>query len=293
MNKIFLLLLIVSTSQIAEAQSKKRVQAGVLYKSGDMLYAPRLGFTATVPEGWEGQMPRDVEVFMLSSLSGHGQIYILGKEKGEIESFRDSWQKGISLNESMTLKSVGDLKVQDNTIEGEVMAAGASINKSFRGYAIAKCSEFGPCVSVLMVCPAQFYDEAKKAVMSFMGSSAIGQPSNESPYVDFDWKEFLSGKMLMTYLVVESASKDTQIHLCADGKFLAEIRKKGLMKNQNPQYKGKLKGSWSVEGKGEKTKFTLKFEKELPPLEVELNINDEKIYVEGERYFAGYSDYCK
>jgi hypothetical protein len=178
-------------------------------------------------------------------------------------------------------------------IEGEAVATGQSINKSFRGYAIAKCSKFGPCISALMVCPAQFYEEGKKTVKSLMESSSFGEPSDASPYVDFDWKEFLSGKMLMTYLVVESASRDTKIHLCKDGTFLADIRKKGLMKDYNPQYKGKLKGSWTVNGLGDQTKLTLTFDKGQSPLEATLTIKDEKIYTNGERYYAGYSDYCK
>jgi len=39
-------------------QNKKcRIEPGRLYEAGETLYAPRFGFTATVPEGWEGMSP--------------------------------------------------------------------------------------------------------------------------------------------------------------------------------------------------------------------------------------------
>jgi hypothetical protein len=287
-----LLALIVLAIGSASAQKAKRLQPGRLYSAGDSLYAPRFGFKAIVPAGWEGQLPRDVEVFLLASATGQGDIYLFGTEQGSIEVFRKNWTAGVALSESIKMKAGNDFAVSADRIESTVVLDGESVNKSSRGYAFVRCGPDGTCVTALAICQPQSLEAVKKTVQSFMTQARFVKPSNVSIYADFDWKEFLSGKMLMTYMVVESASKDTQLHLCADGTFMADIRKKGLMKNENPQYKGKLKGRWRVDGVGPQTKLMLTFDKGQPDIKATLTIADEKVTVEGERYFVSYSDYC-
>ncbi len=58
-----ILIVLVLFSTTGFTQSKKtRIQPGRIYQPGEMLYAPRYGFTARVPEGWEGSLPRESEV---------------------------------------------------------------------------------------------------------------------------------------------------------------------------------------------------------------------------------------
>ena len=60
------------------------------------------------------------------------------------------------------------------------------------------------------------------------------------------------------------------------------------------EYKGKNSGTWSVSSTGPVTVLRLEFDKKnLPPLEVEMKIEDEKIFANGIRYYAGYSQKCR
>jgi len=94
---------------------------------------------------------------------------------------------------------------------------------------------------------------------------------------------------------VDGGSKDTEIHLCGDGSFTANIKKTGFMKNQNPQYHGKLTGTWSTKGIGEATNITFTFSEKskLAPIEIALTIKEEKVYANEERYFVAQSTKCK
>ena len=64
------------------------------------------------------------------------------------------------------------------------------------------------------------------------------------------------------------------------------------MKNLRPEYKGKLSGIWTAEGIGPSGNLHLEFKK-LPAIDVSMQIKDEKIYANGDRYFVGESKKCK
>lgn len=289
---LFLYVLVISFQALAQ-EKKNRIQPGRLYKAGETLFAPRFGFIAKVPEGWEGTLPRESEVFLLSTTtSTYGEIFVFARDMGEINNLKDAWTKGVELSETIKLKAVNPM-VADGLLTSEVTATGDYINRGFKGFAAARCSYSGPCVTTLMVAPPQFFDSVKNTVTEFMKTARFEAPSNASPYADFDWQEFLSDKVLMTYQSMQGGSKENRIHLCKDGSFSAEIKHKGVFKNQNPAYKGTHKGNWSVKGTGEKATITFIFEKGIPPLEAPLLIKEEKVISNNDRYFVGQSDRCK
>lgn len=292
---VFVLLITFASVQLAVAQKKSRLQPGRMYAAGEVLYAPRLGFVGKVPQDWQGVLPRETEVFMLTTTntSIYGEIYLFGKEQGDLETMRGTWLKGFNLTETIRLKA-SNPTVTNGTLSSEVEAVGESINAGYRAFAIARCNPAGPCVTFLALMPKQFYADISKVAIEVMENSKFEPPSNVSPYADFDWKAFLSDKEFFAYAYVEGASKDNRVQLCADGTFTANIQKKGWMKNENEQYNGKSSGQWTVDGVGEQTTLHLTFKKkELAPLDITLTIKDEKIFANGERYFVGESKKCK
>lgn len=295
LHKALLMLLCTGIAFQGMAQQKKsRIQPGKMYATGETLYAPRFGFTAKVPEGWEGLLPRDSEVFLLTSTtSTYGEIYVFGREQGNLEAMREGWKKGVELSETIKLVAVKPT-LEDGILSSEVTGAGEYINKGLRGFAISRCNPAGPCITTFVVAPLQFYDSVKNDVIEFMKSSSFEPPSTASPYADFDWQEFLSNKVVASFAAVQGGSKETMIHLCADGTFQASIKKSGILKNQNKEYRGRQTGTWKVTGTGESTTIQFTFDKKkLSKLEAPLLIRDEKVFSNEERYFVGKSDKCK
>lgn len=280
------------------AQSAKRLQPGTLYQSGEKIYAPRYGFTAVVPDGWGGVLPRETEMFLLMPVgsTGGGEIFTFAVQAKDIQSIKANWTKGAPLTESILIKSAGEIIEEGDMITSEVVASGENVNRGYKGFIAARCSPHGPCVTSLGIVPVQFYDQVKTAVTAFMAGASFTAPSNESIYSQFNWAEFLAGKSLIAFLGAESGSeigyKENVFHLCGDGTFSATIKKKGLLKDFNPSYKGKQSGTWSAEGIGDHGVLTLTFKK-IPETVVDLTIADERISANGERYYAAYSDKCK
>ncbi len=290
-----LCLIFVGLSFQGVAQQKKsRLQPGRMYEAGETMFAPRFGFIAKVPAGWEGVLPRESEVFLLTTTtSTYGEIFVFGREHGDLNSIRETWMKGIDLSETIRIKAINPT-LQDGLLYSEITAEGEYINKGFKGYVISRCSPSGPCVTTLMTAPEQYYEAVRNTVTEFMKSSKFEAPSTNNPYADFDWMDFLSNKVLVTYASTQGGSKENMIHLCKDGTFTATLKKKGFFKEQNPAYKGSLAGQWTANGDGEKATLQFIFSnKSLSPIEVPLTINDEKVMSNGDRYFVGKSDKCK
>jgi hypothetical protein len=181
----------------------------------------------------------------------------------------------------------------DGLLHSEVIAEGERINKSYRAYIVSKCSEYGPCVSVLMITPGQFYDNIRTEMMAMMKGSTFSEPQNVSPYVDFDWQRFLSNKSLVAYQVESTGKRQNVLDLCLDGTFSANIKRSGWLKDETGKYIGKHKGTWTVSGNGPETMLRLEFtKKNLAPVEVPLKIEEEKVFANGIRHYAGYSQKC-
>jgi hypothetical protein len=292
MKKLLVLLVVGTLAFSVHAQSRKRLVPGKMYEPGDTLYAPRDGFTTIIPAGWTGSLPRDTEVFLLNSMQNQGEIFIFDRKEGNLEDIKAAWLKGTDLNETIKLKAKPDAAIVDGALMTEVYAEGPSINKSFRGYAATKCNPAGPCITAISIVPAQFYEAAKTGIQELMKKGRFDEPKNISLHADLNWKEYLKGKMLITFADTEVGSKENIVHLCSDGTFKARIRKKGMIKQEeNPDYSGRMSGTWEASGVGEQGVVTLNFKKQ-DKATFPIQIKDEKVTVNGERYFVAQSDEC-
>src|SRR5688572_12079368 len=145
----YLILMGVLIAVQSDAQGKKkRVQPGKMYAAGDTLYAPVFGFTSTVPVGWQGVLPRESEVFLLTTTtSTYGEIYVFGRGEGDLAVMAENWVKGVDLSETIRIKAVKPV-LADGTLSSEVVGEGEYVNKGTKGFAISRCSPNGPCVTV-------------------------------------------------------------------------------------------------------------------------------------------------
>lgn len=295
LRTLLLVMVCVSALEGLSQNKKNRLEPGKLYNAGETIYAPRYGFTATVPADWEGMLPRESEVFLLTPTgSVFGEIYIYALENMNLTTLKAAWIKGVNLSETIRLKAVNPT-LEGDLLFSEGIGEGDKINKGNKAFAVARPTANGACIVAISIMPIQFYEPIKTTLLNFMRSSKLGEPSNASPYADLNWEELLSGKSLITYMYGEGGSKDTEIDLCKDGSFTATIKKSGFMKNQNADYHGKLSGTWVVDGVGESTKLTFTFtgKKKLAPIEIAVSIQDDKIFANGERYSIGQSLRCK
>jgi hypothetical protein len=296
MNRTFslaFLLGILTFSQTLFAQNlKNRIQPGKMYNAGDSIYTPRYGFSGQIPQGWVGVLPRETEVFLLNSTSGtFGEIFVFGREKVDLALLAETWKTGVDVSETVRLKAT------DPTIEGDLLyshteAVGNYLPpKNYRAFAATRCGD--ACITVLAISEDTNAEAASQAALELLKTAVLSTPKEIDPYQDFDWKEFLSGKLLIAFEGFTGGKQQTKVNLCEDGSFRAQISKKGMMKDSNPDYKGGMKGSWTVEGKNSEATLTLTFEKkDLAPFVANLKFVDEELYINDERHYASQTEKC-
>lgn len=290
---IFLIVTLFHIPSFAQS-GKKRVEPGKMYNSLDTLYAPSFGFTSQVPGGWVGALPRESEVFLLTSGNGSfGEIYVFGRETTDLQQLSDLWVEGVEITDNLKLKAISP-KISDQTLQSEVVADGNYVRRQSRAFAATKCGNQGACITVLAVGKADDFQYVAGVALEFLQKGTFEVPSFESPYENFDWKEFLSNKMLISYNEVIGGARQTQITLCEDGTFAANVKKRGILKNINPEYRNNMSGNWTVVGEGPEAILNLTFTKKgLSPLTVPLSLKEEELFVEDERYYASGATGCK
>jgi hypothetical protein len=292
---LVLVALLLSPALFAQLPTN-RIKPAVMYHEGDTIHSPRLGVQTRVPSGWAGVLPRDTEVFLLMPQNNTvGEIFVVVNEKMDLQRQANLWKTGFELSPGLTLAPDGELIKRGPDVIGTVAKlSGASTNTNQgRFYVEAKCSPNGFCIVYLASADKTTIDGVKKALQEFVDNTTFQAPSNESPYLRFDWKEFLKGKILMSMGYDDRSKRLDEVDLCGDGTFQSKITRTGIFKDQAEGYTGKKNGTWSVISKGEKATITFTFPKKLPPVDIELEARDEEVYIKGIRYFVGTSERCK
>jgi hypothetical protein len=291
---LFIFLLLLANTAIYGQSQKSRIQPGKMYNQGDTLYSPLFGFSTSVPTGWMGNLPRESEVFLLMNTSSKfGEIFVFGRESINLDSLAQIWASGVDITGNIRLTAANPKLEGDLLTSNEVIAEGNYLDKGYKAFAATRCGDKGKCITVLAIADEGNFESVSNTAVALLKNGVFEEPSNISPYDNFDWKKFLSNKLVITYDETQGGAKRTQINLCEDGTFRANVRKQGILKQVNPQYKGNMSGTWTADGIGPETLLTLTFSgKKLPPLSVKLHFKDEQLYAENERYYASESTSC-
>jgi hypothetical protein len=118
------------------------------------------------------------------------------------------------------------------------------------------------------------------------------EPSLKSIYDNFNWKEFLSGKYLANFDFVPGSKSENEIWLCPGGTFRSKIVRKGLLKDEAKKFQGKKKGTWETSSIGANGILTLQVDK-IGAVNIDLGIDNDRVYLNGNRFFAMFTDDCK
>ncbi len=267
------------------------IQPGKIYAAGEDLIGPISGVKSKVPEGWMGVLPMDTEVFLLvpDGINADGEIYVT-VDTADLEILKKRWLIGLSLDNGNRLKSDGDIFMRGDAMASNVILEGNG--RSFKGYIESKCGDFGNCITFLLISPPQFFSTLKAGLLELSDNTTMVEPSLKSIYDDFDWNELLSGKYLANFDYVPGAKSENELWLCADGSFRSKLKRTGLLKDDVKEYQGNKRGNWETSSIGKTGLLMLNIDK-VGPLKLELLIDNDRLYINGKRYFAMLTDDCK
>lgn len=270
--------------------SQDRLKPGAIYQQGEEIYAPMVGYKGVVPNGWFGTLPQEEEVFlMIPNGNTNGFMFINAHHIG-LSTLKEAWQKDFSVTDEIVVSVKGEATIKDNRMTADIEVTGA--REEFKGYAVAIEGGYDWTIAMLLLSPVNKYEEYKKNFDQLLASSVVQEPSIGSIYGDFNWAEFLKNKYLMSYLSSTQYKEQDEIWLCSDGTFRSKIKSKGRLVTEKSPYKGSRKGTWSAEGIGEKGKLMISTSKN-EAVALEMEIKDDKIFINGGRFFAMENNDCR
>ncbi len=284
-STLFLLLCI---SMISLSWAQERVHSGVMYQPSDTIYSPIYGVEAQILEGWYGVLPQDTELFLLTSDRGDDtQIFVRASENTS-ENIQQSWQEGLELTNNLKVVVTDSVQYRGDVMYADVKVAGTSTG-NYQAYVEAKCGAYGKCVVFFLISQANNFDELKEQLTQIVDNTTLKKPSENTRYDDFNWQEFLSGKYLasINQRNYKNQKEINEVHLKKDGKFRSRIEQRGMVDQKKSEYWGNNKGEWSIEGSGKEATLVLNFKKH-EPLQIGLVIDEDKIYLNGQRFYAMY-----
>ena len=283
-------LLIVSFLVMCSSFAQDRLKPGAIYEQGQEIYAPMVGYRGVVPDGWFGTLPQEEEVFLMIPNGNADGYMFINANPMDLSQLRKEWNNDLSLTDALVISLDGEPAIDGNRMTGNFEVTGSRV--PYIGYAVAIDGGYGWTLTLSLLCPVEKYDDFKKNFNQLITSSIVEEPSIGTMYGDFNWPEFLKDKYLMSYLSSTQYKEQNEVWLCGDGTFKSKIKTKGLLKVENSAYKGRKKGTWMAEGIGEKGTLHLYFTKN-DDVVLDMEIKDDKIFVNGGRFFALKNTECK
>lgn len=270
--------------------SQDRLKPGAIYQQGEEIYAPMVGYKGVVPNGWFGTLPQEEEVFlMIPNGNTNGFMFINAHHIG-LNKLKEAWQKDFSVTDEIVVSVKGEATIEGNRMTADIEVTGA--REAFTGYAVAIEGGYDWTIAMLLLSPVNKYEEYRKNFDQLLASSVVEEPSIGSIYGDFNWAEYLKNKYLMSYLSSTQYKEQDEIWLCSDGTFRSKIKSKGRLVTEKSPYKGNRKGTWSAEGIGEKGKLMIATSKNEAVV-LEMEIKDDKIFINGGRFFVLENNGCR
>ena len=135
--------------------AQDRIKAGKAYKSGDTFSAPVAGLNMTVPDNWMGYLPQDTEIFMMNSDTAMDVRCMYFVNQASISKLKSNWKRGFDLAPGLKIVTDGKITEEDGILSAEIKVTNNSQNK---GYVLARCGEYGICVTVMMYTSAAFFE---------------------------------------------------------------------------------------------------------------------------------------
>jgi len=287
--KLLITTLLTSITFIA-LQAQDRLKPGAIYEQGDEIFAPRVGYKGVIPNGWFGTLPQEEEVFLLIPVGNAEGYMFINANSMNLKQLRKEWDNALSLTDELVVTLKGEPIIEGNTMTADFDVTGSQ--KPYKAHTVAIDGGHGWAISIALLSPLERFDDFMASFDQLVASSVVEEPSIGSVYGDFDWAEFLQNKYLMSYMSSTHVKEQDELWLCPDGSFRSRIKSKGKLVVDKSPYKGKRKGTWNAEGIGEQGKLMLTSSRG-ESVSLVMEIKDDKIFINGNRFFALENNECK
>ena len=273
---------------VSVGTAQERVKRGKQYNAGDTVNAPLYGIRAIIPDGLSGDLVQEAQIFVLRPQQHAEANFYVRASKERLETIKERWTRDFEFSPGIVLQPKMIAMGTGYTLSAEFTLSNRA---EHRVYAKAKCGPYGYCAAVLLMVHQKFYAGLQKKLDELAANIYFAAPSLEDYYGDILWKSYLQNKYIFTRSGYGKTKRENNLWLC-NGRFKTKLRRGLLIKGEIGDYRGTHKGTYSIAGEGKEGLLTLTFEK-LPEVDLKLEIDNDEVFINGQRYFLIYNERCK
>jgi hypothetical protein len=288
MVKKQILVLTIAVLFQLQLSAQERLEATKIYKSGESFLAPLVGIKMTIPEHWIGYLPQDNEIFLMNCDSAMDANAMFFSGISTLKKIKSNWKKGFPLAPGLSIVTKGKIENIDGVLSAEIEVTN---NASSRGFVMAKCGDFGYCISVMMYTPSQFYPPFIGKLNPLVDNITFVKPTPKSELEVFDWQKEMTGKYIFSSIGDMDSKKESKVWLYLDGTFKSKIKRTGLFKGTAGNYKGTKRGTYLIYNKkGKEPAKLVLFYKKMDEVTLPLEKKENQLYINNQVFYISFID---
>lgn len=244
---IIMVFILVSTPNLYAVE----LSPGVLYESGTRLQSSELGLSLTIPSGWQGALPQDVDAFVIQKQGAQDTILVRADQVDK-QSILSMMNQPIALDQGMILMPMGKAVEKPGVIEGKYTVSGqhaearAEIKTVLGKHGVSVAliglgfSEGEPSKTLAKLAKTVRLEAPQHAQQSQAGAASGGSGQK--------WSDYMRGRYIVYYYTGSGYHEEDHIWLCSDGSYYRSSSSGGFGGGASGAFGGKAAGRWQVKG---------------------------------------------
>ena len=285
---------------------------GGVYPAGTTVQSTGLGLALTIPAGWLGTWPREVEAFILKKQDAQDTILIQAEQINK-QSIVTMMNQPIMLDAGLTLIPIGKAIEKAGVITGQYSVTGQYANS--KAQITSLIGEHGISVALIGIGfsqgePQKTLTQLRKTITFKAPQAAQQAHTAPSTGSGTPWSDYMRGLYIVYYYTGSGYHEEDHIWLCSDGTYYRSNSSGGFGGGASGASGGKASGQWQVTGtmpaEGVLTLTTGpgvfrgnttfgNWEEQTGPSQAsfKLSLQDDKLYLNGSKWFRDSNKRCQ
>lgn len=270
----------------ASGQQAQELEPGVQYTGETRLQAAEYGISFVLPQGWVGALPPDAEFFIMQSAPL--QAYVLaGIDELTLGEAQRLMADDIDVGDGILLRPAGEVTTEAALLVADYSVSGTPEPLEARVTTIIGDHGYG----VFFIAAAVPGDigAVNDAVEQMSNSVSLVAPVAAPAPEAGSWQEQLAGRKLSYFYTTTGYTEEDYMWLCADGSYFRSANSGGFGGGASGAFQSQYGGRWQASGDAQSGTLSIQYN-DGSTASYTLTIEDEKLYLDGSRWFREQTD---
>jgi hypothetical protein len=276
---------------LAAVPAAAQIQPGRVYNGGEQIRDPESGLTLTLPAGWRGALSGDASSFVMESESGGGYLVVLADQLTEADA-RTQLGQPVDLGGGVTLMPSGEIReIATGHLSAGFAVSGAAAEMV--ATVDVRLTQSGLGVAFVLLSPPASAESHTSSMREFALSLGVTEASAQATHGGDEWEPYLRGRYLARFFTRTGYTESAELWLCSDGSFWLNDQSGGFGGGASGAFQRLGGGQWSATGAGANGTLHIRWsDGNALTWPLEYDYDQDRLYINGERFLRGENERC-